>query len=80
VFGNVPRDGTVKPAYDRVVNEHERTVTLDPAERDVIRLALWTGDVRRYVPEVMRICTKLQVEEPLWFDDADVRDRVAANR
>jgi hypothetical protein len=62
------------------VHEHERSVTLDPAERDVIRLALWTGDVRRYVPEVMRICAKLQVEEPRWFDDPDVRDRVAANR
>jgi hypothetical protein len=67
-------------AYDRVVHEQERSVTLDPAERDVIRLALWTGDVRRYVPEVMRICAKLQVEEPRWFDDPDVRDRVAANR
>lgn len=59
---------------------HERTVTLDPAERDVIRLALWTGDVRRYVPEIMRICAKLDVAEPGWFGDPDVRDRVAANR
>ena len=62
------------------MSQHERTVTLDPAERDVIRLALWTGDVKRYVPEVMRICAKLQVDEPRWFDDPDVRDRVAANR
>jgi hypothetical protein len=67
-------------AYDRVMSTHEWTVTLDPAERDVIRLALSTGDVRRYVPEVMRICAKLHVDEPQWFDDPDVRDRVAANR
>ena len=59
----------------------ERTVTLDPAERDVIRLALWTsGEVRRYVPEVMRICAKLDVAEPPWFDEPGIRDRVAANR
>ena len=59
----------------------EKTVTLDPAERDVIRLALWaTGDIRRYVPEVMRICAKLAVAEPPWFEDPEVRDRVAANR
>lgn len=61
-------------------SHHERSVTLDPAERDVIRLALWTGDVRRYVPEIMRICAKLDVAEPDWFGDADVSERVAANR
>ena len=45
-------------------------LTLDPAERDVIRRALWTGDVKRYVPEVIRICAKLQVDEPRWFPAA----------
>jgi hypothetical protein len=54
---------------------------LNPPERDVLRLAL-RGDVdlRRYVPEVMGICSKLGIAEPPWFEDEAVRERVAANR
>jgi hypothetical protein len=59
----------------------DKTVTLDSAERDMVRLAL-RGDVdmRRYVPEVMRLCAKLGIDEPPWFEDEAVRERVAVNR
>ncbi len=59
----------------------EKTVSLDSAERDMVRLAL-RGDVdmRRYVPEVMRLCAKLEIPEPPWFEDEAVRERVALNR
>jgi hypothetical protein len=60
---------------------NETTVTLDSAERDIVRLALrGDGDMRRYVPEVMRLCAKLGIAEPPWFDDEAVRERVALNR
>ena len=54
---------------------------LTPPERDVIRLAL-RGDVdlRRYVPEVMMICAKLDITEPPWMEDESVRARVEFNR
>ncbi|HEY7259406.1 MAG TPA: hypothetical protein VH459_10060 [Gaiellales bacterium] len=57
----------------------ERDLSLP--ERDVVRMAL-RGDVdlRRYVPEVMGICAKLEITEPPWFDDPGVRDRVSFNR
>ncbi len=37
-------------------------------------------DMRRYVPEIMSLCRKLGIEEPPWFEDEAVRDRVALNR
>ena len=54
---------------------------LNAAERDVIRMAL-RGDVdlRRYVPEVMLICAKLDISEPPWMQDEMVRERVELNR
>ena len=54
---------------------------LDSLHRDTIRLAL-RGDVdmKRYVPEVMRVCAALDIDEPPWFEDEDVADRVALNR
>jgi hypothetical protein len=50
-------------------------------ERDVIRMAL-RGDIdlRRYVPEVMMICAKLDISEPPWMEDESVRKRVEFNR
>lgn len=57
------------------------TYDLHPVERDMIRLAL-RGDVdmRRYVPEVMSLCFKLGLADPPWFEDENVRERVAENR
>jgi hypothetical protein len=57
------------------------TYDLHDIERDMIRLAL-RGDVdmRRYVPEVMSLCAKLGIDEPPWFEDEEVRERVAVNR
>jgi hypothetical protein len=57
------------------------TYDLHPIEVDMVRLAL-RGDVdmRRYVPEVMSLCLKLGLEDPPWFEDELVRDRVEANR
>jgi hypothetical protein len=54
---------------------------LNLPERDVIRLAL-RGDVdmRRYVPEVMGVCAKLNITEPPWMEDAEIRERVELNR
>ena len=55
---------------------------LDRIDRDIIRMAL-RGDVdlRRYVPEVMRLCARLRITEPPWLeDDPAVADRVAINR
>lgn len=54
---------------------------LDSIDLDMIRLAL-RGDVdmRRYVPEVMRLCAKLGIAEPAWLEDDDVADRTALNR
>ena len=54
---------------------------LNLPERDVIRMAL-RGDVdlRRYVPEVMMICAKLDITEPPWIEDESVRERVEFNR
>ena len=49
--------------------------------RDIIRLAL-RGDVdmRRYVPEVMSLCARLDIYEPPWIDDEAIRERVELNR
>ena len=33
--------------------------------------------MRRYVWEVMRLCAKLEIAEPPWFEDESVRERVA---
>ena len=54
---------------------------LDVVERDVIRMAL-RGDIdlRRYVPEVMMICAKLDISEPPWMEEEGVRERVEVNR
>jgi hypothetical protein len=54
---------------------------LTPIERDTVRLAL-RGDVdmRRYVPEVMSVCQKLDIEDPPWFSEEAVRERVELNR
>ena len=54
---------------------------LHPVERDMVRMAL-RGDVemRGYVPEVMSLCFKLGLPDPPWFEDEEVRERVAANR
>jgi hypothetical protein len=58
-----------------------RSYTLDAIDRDIIRMAL-RGDVdmRRYVPEVMRLCARLHIAEPPWLDSPEVADRVALNR
>lgn len=54
---------------------------LDSMDLDMVRLAL-RGDVnlKRYVPEVMRLCARLGIPEPPWLDDEDVVERVALNR
>ena len=54
---------------------------LDIVDRDIIRLAL-RGDVdmRRYVPEVMSLCARLDITEPPWLDDESIRERVELNR
>jgi hypothetical protein len=54
---------------------------LDIVDRDIIRLAL-RGDVdmRRYVPEVMSLCSRLDISEPLWMEDEAIRERVELNR
>ena len=54
----------------------------DRVDRDIIRMAL-RGDVdlRRYVPEVMRLCARLRITEPPWLEeDASIAERVALNR
>ncbi len=57
------------------------TYDLSIPEVDTIRLALRPDvDIRRYVPEVMSICRKLGLPDPPWFEDAEVRERVAFNR
>lgn len=54
---------------------------LDSIDRDIVRMAL-RGDVdmRRYVPEVMRLCARLGIAEPPWLDSPEVAERVALNR
>jgi hypothetical protein len=54
---------------------------LDIVDRDIIRLAL-RGDVdmRRYVPEVMSLCARLDIAEPPWMDDESIRERGELNR
>jgi hypothetical protein len=49
---------------------------LDWLDRDIIRLEL-RGDVdmRRYVPEVMSLCARLDIKEPPWMDDEAIRER-----
>jgi hypothetical protein len=50
---------------------------LDVVDRDIIRLALrGDADMRRYVPEVMSLCARLNIKEPPWMDDESIRDRV----
>ena len=53
----------------------------DVLDRDVIRMAL-RGDIdmRRYVPEVMSLCARLEIAEPPWMEDESVRERVELNR
>jgi hypothetical protein len=59
----------------------EAQYRLNSMDLDMIRLAL-RGDVdmRRYVPEVMRLCARLGLVEPPWLDEPEVADRVALNR
>jgi hypothetical protein len=55
---------------------------LDRVDRDIVRMAL-RGDIdlRRYVPEVMRLCERLRIIEPPWLDDDQaLAERVALNR
>jgi hypothetical protein len=55
---------------------------LDRIDRDIVRMAL-RGDIdlRRYVPEVMRLCARLRISEPPWLkDDPAIAERVALNR
>jgi hypothetical protein len=54
---------------------------LDIIDRDIIRLAL-RGDVdmARYVPEVMSLCARLDITEPPWMEDENIRERVELNR
>ena len=58
-----------------------RAYVLDIIDRDIIRLAL-RGDVdmRRYVPEVMSLCARLDITEPPWMDGEAIRERVELNR
>ena len=61
--------------------EPPKPYALDFIDRDIIRLAL-RGDVdmRRYVPEVMSLCARLDIKEPPWIDDESIRERVELNR
>lgn len=63
-------------------NLESRTYELDALDLDVINLALRNdvAELKRYVPEVMRLCARLNMREPPWLEDADVADRVTANR
>lgn len=59
-----------------------RDYRVDEIDREIVRMAL-RGDVdlRRYVPEVMRLCARLDIAEPPWIDeDPAVAERVALNR
>ena len=55
---------------------------LDRIDRDIVRMALRGDmDLRRYVPEVMRLCERLRISEPPWLDDdPTIAERVAQNR
>ena len=54
---------------------------LESLDRDTIRLAFrGDADMKRYVPEVMRVCALLDIDEPPWLEDEDVAERVALNR
>jgi hypothetical protein len=57
------------------------TYELSDLDRDTIRLAL-RGDhnMKVYLPEVLRVCALLDIDEPPWMEDEDVADRVALNR
>jgi hypothetical protein len=54
---------------------------LDSIDRDMIRMAL-RGDVdmRRYAPEVMRLCARFGIVERPWLDDPGLAERVELNR
>jgi hypothetical protein len=60
---------------------HPKPFALDIVDRDIIRMAL-RGDIdmRRYVPEVMSLCARLDISEPPWMDDESIRERVELNR
>ena len=61
--------------------EPPKPYALDIIDRDIIRLALrGDADMRRYVPEVMSLCARLDIKEPPWLDDEAIRERVEANR
>jgi hypothetical protein len=61
--------------------EPPKAYVLDVIDREMIRLALdGVADMRRYVPEVMSLCARLDIREPDWMDDEAVRERVEANR
>jgi len=61
--------------------EPPKAYVLDWIDRDIIRMAL-RGDIdmRRYVPEVMSLCARLDIKEPDWMDDEAIRERVELNR
>jgi hypothetical protein len=37
-------------------------------------------DMRRYAPEVQILCAKLDISEPPWFDEEEVRERLGLDR
>jgi hypothetical protein len=58
-----------------------REYALDSIDLDIIRLALHGDvDMRRYVPEVMSLCARLDIPEPPWMEDEEIRERVELNR
>lgn len=61
--------------------EPPKAYPLDVIDRDIIRMAL-RGDIdmRRYAPEVVSLCARLDIGEPQWMDDDSVKERVEALR
>lgn len=58
-----------------------KAYVLDVVDRSIIGLALRGDlDMRRYVPEVMSLCARLDITEPPWMDDESIRERVELNR
>jgi len=58
-----------------------KAYVLDIVDRDIIRMALRSDiDMRRYVPEVMSLCARLDISEPPWMEDEEIRERVELNR
>jgi hypothetical protein len=61
--------------------EPPKAYPLDLIDRDIIRMGLRRDiDMRRYVPEVMSLCARLEIAEPPWMDEEQVRERVQAHR